>query len=718
MAETRVTYCRICEAACGLLADVDGSKLVALRPDRNHVVSKGFVCAKGTRFAELHTSPDRLDHPQRREGGRLVRIGWDDALAEIGGKLREIRRRHGPHAVGVYLGNPIAFNYAFTVMGTAFVRALGTRNYFSAASLDCNNKFVVSKLMLGSPATHPVPDLDRARFALLVGTNPSVSQSSFINAPRMVERLQAIERRGGRVVVVDPRRTETARSVGRWLPIVPDTDAALLLGLLHVIFAERLERREVLERHAHGVSELREAVSAFTPDRVSAATGIAAQEIRALARDFASADGAFCHVSTGVNQGTYGSIAYAAKIALELATGNLDREGGALLPRGALDLSALGSQLGWDREPEWRSRIGGFAPVLRTLPTAILADEILTPGEGQIRALIVVAGNPLLSAPDGARLRTALRKLELCVSVDLFESDTGAHATHLLPATDWLEREDLPLVQAQLQPVPYVQWSDPVVPPRAERRPEWRILSDIASFAKAPLFGNRAADLVTRGILRAAGAPGLVLPLLARTLGALPLRALRARPHGVLVERERPGDFLTRRIRTPSRKVELFPREVYVPLGALAASLDASSDPRGRVLRLFTKRERLGHNSWMHSNPALPMSEQRAYFSAADAARLGLVTGQRVRLTTDSGTIELPIEVSRDVVAGAVAVTHGYGHDEQSGWRESKRRGGQNVNLLAASGPAAVDPLSGMCRFVGVPVRVEALVVEASAAAT
>jgi formate dehydrogenase len=223
------------------------------------------------------------------------------------------------------------------------------------------------------------------------------------------------------------------------------------------------------------------------------------------------------------------------------------------------------------------------------------------------------------------------------------------------------------------------------------------------------LFGNRAADLVTRGVLRTVGAPGLVLPMLARTLGALPLQKLRAHPHGVLVERERPGDFLTRRIRTPSRKVELFPRDVYAPLGALAATLDAGAEPRGRVLRLFTKRERLGHNSWMHSNRALPASEQRAYFSASDAARLGLVSGQRVRLTTVSGSIELPAEVSRDVVAGAVAVAHGYGHDEQSGWHESKRRGGQNVNLLAASGPDAVDPLTGMCRFVGLPVRVEAL---------
>jgi anaerobic selenocysteine-containing dehydrogenase len=329
----------------------------------------------------------------------------------------------------------------------------------------------------------------------------------------------------------------------------------------------------------------------------------------------------------------------------------------------------------------------------------------------------VIAGNPLLSAPDGARLKQALSTLELCVAVDLFKNDTAAHATHLLPCTDWLEREDLPLAQLQLQPIPYLQWADAVVAPRAERRPEWRILADLARAAQVPLFGSRAADLVTRGVLRTAGARGLVLPLLVRTLGASPLRKLRAHPHGLLVDREAPGDFLRRRIPTPSGKVELFPADVYAGLSALRRTLDPAPEPSGFTLRLFTKRERLGHNSWMHGNRALPIGEQRAYFAPRDAARLGLVSGQRVRLTTDSGSIVLPAEVTSDVVAGAVAVTHGYGHDADSGWTEAVRRGGQNVNLLAASGPAAVDALTGMCRFVGLRVRVEALARDALHAA-
>ncbi len=702
--QTKVTYCRICEAACGMLADVEGDRLVALRPDRDHVVSQGFACAKGTRFAEVHRSPGRLDHPERRGPDGMARIGWNEATREIGEKLARIRREHGPHSVGVYIGNPAAFSYTLPVYGMAFVQALGTRNYFSAGSLDCNNKFIVARHMLGSAGTHPVPDLDRARFALLVGTNPSVSQSSFVNAPRMIARLKGIEARGGRVVVVDPRKSETAQVVGEHVAIAPDTDAAFLLALLHVIFAEDLFDSAMLEGHASGVAELRRAVERFSPERVAAATRVAPDTIRDIARGFAHADGAFCHVSTGVNQGRFGNIAYAAKIALELVSGNLDRAGGALMIRGATDTAGLARLIGLDREPKWKSRIGGFSPVLGTLPTPILADEILTPGPEQIRALVVVAGNPVLSAPDGDRLGRALDQLELCVSVDLFVNDTGAHATHLLPATDWLEREDFPLAQLQLQPNPYVQWTDAVVPARGERRQEWRILADIARAAGAPLFGNRAADLAARAALRAGGPEALALPLLVPALGLRPKKALRDHPHGVdLSHRERPGDFLKRRIGTADKRVALYPREVWARLDELEASLGAPA----AALRLISKRERLGHNSWMHDNPRLSTPSHAVHLSEHDATRLGIRDGDPVRLSANGHSMELPAQVNAELSAGVIAVPHGYGHLAGSSWDTAKARGGQNINQLAASGPSSVDPLSGMAWLVGVPVELE-----------
>ncbi|MEZ4225085.1 MAG: molybdopterin-dependent oxidoreductase [Polyangiaceae bacterium] len=697
--ERVATYCRICEAACGLVAEVEGQDVIALRPDRDHVVSRGFACAKGTRFTEVHRGAGRVNHPLRRSERGLERTTWSRAYADIGMSLRRIVDEHGPHAVGVYIGNPAAFSYTLPVYGVAFVRALGTRNYFSAGSLDCNNKFLVAKQMLGSSGTHPVPDLDRANFALLIGTNPAVSQSSFINAPRMVERLQGIVSRGGRVVVVDPRRSETARRVGEHLPITPGSDAALLLAMLEVILREGLYSSAKVAETTRGCEHLRSLVKAFAPAQVAEYTGIPAPTIENLARDFAAAPGAFCHVSTGVNQGRFGNIAYAAKIALEVLTGNLDRAGGALIVRGAADTAGLAARLGLDREPDHTSRIGGFSPVLGTLPAAILADEITTPGTDQIRALVCIAGNPVLSAPDGERLRRALARLELHVSIDLFVNDTGAHATHVLPATDFLEREDFPLAQLQLQPRPYVQWTEAVVTPFGERKPEWEILVDICRHAGLPLFGNRAADLALRAALRVGGPRALALPLLARALGLRPLAALRRSPHGIdLSARENPGWFLRTRRSNP---IVLDAARVWTRLPELEAELRH----RRRGLRLISRREALGHNSWMHDNPRLSLPEHAAYFSVRDSKRLGIESGDRVRLSVGSQSIELGARVDEDLVAGAVAVPHGYGHDAAASWRTAHSRGGCNVNQLCSADADALDPDSGMAQLVAVEIE-------------
>lgn len=702
----RATYCRICEAACGLIATVDGSEVIALRPDRDHVVSRGFACAKGTRFAAIHDDPDRLNHAFVRRAGKLERAPVGAVLRDAGDRIRELRERYGPHAVGVYVGNPAAFSTLTPVLAMAFVRGLGTRNYFNAGSLDCNNKFVVSRAVLGSPALHPVPDLDRAACALLVGTNPSVSQSSFVNAPRMVERLGALERRGGRVFVIDPRRTETARMVGEHVAIRPDTDAAFLLALLHVAFDEGLEDARTLRRHANGESELRTAVLAFAPERVAPFCGVSADVIRRIARTFATANGSFCHVSTGVNQGTFGNIAYAAKLALELCTGNLDSPGGALMQRGAVDAAGWAHRFGFDREPAHRSRVGGFAPVLGALPSAILADEIEQPGDGQIRALVVLAGNPLLSMPGGERLRRALASLDALVSIDLYANDTAAFATHLLPSTDWLEREDLPLAQVQLQPEPYLQLAEPVVAPQHERRHDWHHLLDLSAAAGIRLGGSGSSDRVLRTALAAGGPRALLAPALVPALGPRPFARLQRAPHGLRVDREK-RDFLRRRVLTPSGRVELFPAEVWVRLGELEARM---RDADHEHLLLVTKRERLGHNSWLHNHARLGADHQCAYVHPDDAERLGLEQGDSIRLSAvrpDGQALELPVAVSADVVPGSVAVPHGYGHEPGAGWRRAAALPGANVNALADTGPGAVDRLSGMCRFVGVPVRAE-----------
>lgn len=696
---TRVaTYCRICEAACGLIADGAGDDLTLI-PDPDHVVSRGFACVKGVRFTQVHRDPARVNHPLLRQNGALERATWSDAFRRVGAELSRIRSTHGPHSVGVYLGNPAAFSPLTTLFGTAFVRGLGTRNYFNAGSLDCNNKFVVAREMLGSPGTHPIPDLARSRFALLIGTNPSVSQSSFINAPHLVERLRDIEKRGGRVVVVDPRRTETARSVGEWQPIRPGSDAALLLGLIHVILREGLQHRIRVSRFTRGIDDLRRHAAHFDPQRVSRSTGIAAERIEALARDFAAADGAFCHLSTGVNQGPHGTLAYAAKIALEAITGNLDQAGGSLFPRGAIDVAGWARRLGIDREPTWKSRIGGFSPVLGALPCSILPDEILTPGSERIRALVVLAGNPLLSAADGDRLLEAFRSLELLVVIDLFVNDTGALAHAVLPATDWLEREDIPLAQLQLQAEPYLQWTPAVAPVAGERRHDWQILLELARHS-GTFIGSRLAHRGLEVALGLLGPSGLMAAPLGMSLGPRPLQRLQRHPHGLRLEDTVPGDFLQKRTGTASRRVELCPAAVFADVPRLLGE-----PPPGDALLLFSKRQRVGHNSWMHNNDALRPEPQRAHLAPEDAERLGLRSGDWVRLSSEAGQIEVQVELDADVAPGGVAVPHGYGHQDGSSWELARGRGGANVNRLAASGPDATHRLSGMSQFNAIAVR-------------
>ncbi|HEX8951899.1 MAG TPA: molybdopterin-dependent oxidoreductase, partial [Polyangia bacterium] len=546
------TYCRICEAACGMVAEVDGGDVRRLYPDAAHPVSRGFGCVKGPAMLEVHRDPARLDHPERRAGDAWTRASWKQAIADIGARLRRIRDAHGPDAIGVYIGNPTAFNVGLSVYAAGFLAALGTRNFFNAASLDCQNKFAVAEEMFGHYVIQPIPDLDHTDFFLCLGSNPLVSQMSFVAMPRALERLKAICARGGRVVSVNPRRTETAQAVGEQQFIRPDTDAFFVLGMLRVIFDEGLEDALACRALAH-VDELRAAVRSFALDDVAAATGIARDTIVELARSFARAPSANAYCSTGVNMGSFGSLAFLGVQALNAVTGNLDRAGGAIVPLRAVRFAKLARLLGRVRPPR-PSRIGNFPPVAESLPTGILADEILTPGAGQIRALLVIAGNPLLSAPSGARLGEALRSLELCVSIDLYRNETGALAHWTLPATDWLEREDFPLVQSGMQPEPYAQLSPRVARPRAERRGEAEILVDVARAAGLRMFATRGLTSVFARV-----SPRSVYPWVSRAVGLPPSR------EPVLVPPDEPGAFLES-VPTRDGRIDVGPAKVLADL--------------------------------------------------------------------------------------------------------------------------------------------------------
>src|SRR5581483_9059690 len=558
-----------------------------------------------------------------------------EATRAIGERLAAIRRTHGPDSVAVYLGNPSAFAWQMAVYTGGFVAGLQTRNFFSASSLDCQNKFAVAERMFGSYAIQPIPDLDRTDFFLCLGSNPVVSQMSFVAMPRPLERLRAIVARGGRVVMVNPRRTETARAVGEQVFIRPDTDAFLLMAMLRVIFDEELADRAALER-TEGADELARAVRQFAVADAAAASGVPAETIVELARAFAAAPSATAYCSTGVNMGSAGSLAFFAVQALNVVTGNLDRAGGALVPSRALGLARLARWIDRLRAPR-PSRIGNFAPVAGTLPTGVLADEILTPGDGQVRALFVIAGNPLLSAPGGERLRRALASLELMVSIDLYRNETGALAHYTLPTTDFLEREDFPLVQVGMQPEPYAQITPPVVAPRGERRTEGRILVDLARAAGVRMFRAPGASWLLGRL-----GPERLLPLVSRALG-WPVGEAR-RPGGVRLADDVPGEFL-RAVAAGGKPIQLAPRDILaaVPRETARLEREASGAP---PLRLIGRRQRRSHNSWMHNLPRLRPDgdECKLAIHPLDAEARGVRAGERVALESARGRLEVPVE--------------------------------------------------------------------------
>ncbi len=634
--EERVTYCRICEPLCGLVATVEDGELVKLRPDREHPLSKGFACPKGIAMASVQNDPDRVTHPlRRRADGSFERVSWDVALDDIAHRLTGVISRGGGSAVGWYLGNPSAFSYSHPIWVKGFMDAIGSPNLYSAGSQDVNNRFAASQFLYGSPLVVPIPDLERTRFLLIVGANPLVSHGSVLTAPRIKDALHAIVARGGRVAVVDPRRSETAAAFEH-VAIRPDGDAWLLLSMLHVIFAEGLEDEQALERQSTGVEELRAMAAERTPESTEARTGIAPETVRALARDLAGADAAAVYGRTGSCLGRHGTLVSFLLDALNTVTGNLDREGGAIFGTGPIQLEDLLHRIGADSYGTTRSRIGGFPDVLGQLPASVMAREITTPGPGQIRALIVSSGNPVLSVPNGDELERALPQLDLMVAIDLYVSDTARHADYVLPATTFLEREDFPSAFLTFSTTPFVQWSDPVVPPRGEARQEWEIIDALsrrmgitpASAWPLRALGRLGLRISPRRLVDLGLRLGPRGDLFGLRRGGLSIGRLRRHPHGIQLADRHPVGVLHRKVFHPDRRVHLYAPEIADEVGALLAE-DGDTD---YPLRLIGLRELRSHNSWMHNVEKL-MGAERAHTARIhpdDAAAAGIDDGDAV----------------------------------------------------------------------------------------
>ena len=690
------TFCRVCEPACGLIAHVKGGELVRLRPDKDNPVTRGFACNKGLAGDEIHRDPDRVDYPlRRRADGGFERISWDDAITEIAAKLKAIQNEHGANAFAPYIGNPTAFNtLAGPAMGALFAQ-LGTRRSFSSGTQDCANKMAGSEAVFGSSTMHPVPDLAHTDFYLSFGANPRVSHASFMSIPDPVRVIKAVVARGGRVVHVNPRRIESEKTrAGETLLIRPDTDVYLLAALIHEIDREGGFDEAIVREHGKHVAELREFVAQYSANRVAMATGISADEIRSLARDFAAAPSASVHMSTGVNMGRQGTLAYWLLHMLSFVTGNLDRRGGNILSVGFYESAKAGRRSfsdGFVESDYGRIRKG-------SLPGNLLPDFVLQE-QDPVRAMITVAGNPVLSIGGEERLRAAMEKLELLVVVDLYRNATAEYADYILPSTDSFERSDINITGLGLQHEPWIQFTEKVVEARGERREEWWILGKLAQELglKSPFDEKGEAQGLWGRIDHMLHARGLTL------------EEVRAQPHGVVFEGLTPGRFYSNHLQTDDGKVDCRP-PAFDDAIALCAEQLAELDREGPDrLKMITLRDPYMHNSWYANIERMKggaKDRNYLYVHPDDAERRGVAKGDMVRLSNEWGEVVVELRVDPDLKHGVVALTHGWGNAKTPGMRVAHSTPGANQNALLPSGVGSFDPLSSQAFMTGVPVEV------------
>ncbi|MER6258629.1 molybdopterin oxidoreductase family protein [Streptomyces sp900105245] len=741
MSRTALRICPLCEATCGLTLTLDGTRVTGARGDREDVFSKGFICPKGASFGAVDGDPDRLRTPLVRENGTLREATWEEAFDAVAAGLRPVAERHGPNAVGVVLGNPNVHTVAGALYPPVLLAALGTRSLFTASTVDQMPKHVSSGLLFGDANAIPVPDLDRTDHLLLIGANPLESNGSLCTAPDFPGRLKALKARGGRLTVVDPRRTRTAKLADRHLAIRPGTDALLLAAMATVLFEEGLTDLGDLAPHVEGVEEVRRALADFTPESVAAACDLDAGDVRALARELAAAPTAAVYARIGSCTVPHGTLASWLVDVLNVLTGNLDRPGGALFPQAATDRAprpagpGRGFALG-----RWHSRVSGHPEAKGELPLSALAEEIDTAtDEGEpVRALIVVAANPVLSAPDGDRLDKALASLDFMVSVDPYLNETSRHADVVLPPPPPSQSPHHDFAFNTLAVRNQVRYTRPAVPLESGRMAESEILARLVLAATglhgtdpaavdamvveqtlgravreehSPVHGRDPHELAGR--LTGDNGPERRLDMMLRLgpygdgfgarPGGLSLDRLLAHPHGIDLGPLRPR--LPQPLRTRSGRVELLPGPVADDLPRLRAAL--RERPAGLVL--VGRRHLRSNNSWMHNVPALTGGTNRCtlHIHPDDADRLGVRDGADVRIKGAGGEVVAPAEVTDGVRPGVVSLPHGWGHD-RPGTRLGHASTAPGVNVNQLLDGSLLDPLSGNAVLNGIPVSLTA----------
>lgn len=708
--ETIKTVCKVgaCEPICGIEVDVLDGTMVDVRPDKEHPLSQGYACVKGMNLLGYQNSPDRLKHPLRRTPTGWIQATWDEAIAAIGTKLRSLADTHGARSIATYWGNS-ADSVAITMANT-FCHAFGSPNSYNVLSLEYSDRGVVAHELYGNENLILQPDVSRAKYAILLGTNPLVTQGLTLlqRRPHVGADLKAAKANGGTLVVVDPRRTQTAQLADIHLAIRPGTDLYFLLGLIRTIIEERLYDREFVAAHVTGFDRWEELADELTIERAAEITTISPELIRSIARHFAAADGAYVSTRVGV-QTSYNTVLTEWAVATLCAiTANIDRPGGLYHNPGVLDIPKLIEKF-TKRKNTSPSRIGNYPHVFGGLPAAVLPDEILTPGDGQVRALVVVAGNPVLSFPNTAKVEAALRELELLVSVDIFLNDTASFAHWVLPAATQYEQGGFHFLVNQFDPYPFAELRPKLVDPPGECRGEWDIFKDLSRAAKVPFLNNPLFDRLAK-VMDAVGlrfTPDVLNRYL--LFGKTPsYRRLKNSEHGLAGKPFEFGTFLSERIHTPDRKIHVAPEPFAT---RLESAIDHPPLPTRDLpfLLISGARRSQSFNSWTHNIPDLveKMKGNWATMNPGDGARLGLHDGAKISIRSATGQLAIEVRFSDEIAPGVVAVHQHWGHTYESGMMTARKYPGVNVNRLHSD--RDLDPFCAMPVFNGTPVAVERL---------
>jgi anaerobic selenocysteine-containing dehydrogenase len=698
--EKRIGVCNLCEAICGLELTIDDGVVTSVRGNPADPLSRGHICPKGVAIADVYTDPDRLRHPVRRVGERWEEIGWDEAFDLVAEGLATAINGHGRDAVGIYLGNPNVHSLGSMTHGLAMVKAIPTRNRFSATSVDQLPHQLVAHLMYGHQLLLPIPDLDRTDYFLVFGANPMASNGSLMTVPDFPNRLRELKARGGAMVVFDPRRTETAKVATEHHFIKPRTDVYVLLAMLQVLFDEGLTAPP---SYVDRLDEVAARVSSFTPERAEQASGVPATEIRRIAREFAAAGAAAAYGRIGVSTTSWGTLAQWAVQLLNLVTGNLDREGGTMLTSPAIDVIGRGL-IGKGHHGLWKSRVRGLPESSGELPVSVLREEIETPGDGQIRAVLTLSGNPVLSTPDGAGLARALDGLDFMAAVDIYINETTRHADVILPPTSALERDHYDLVFQTFAVRNTARFTPAVFEKGRDQRHDWEIYREIALRVTARL--ERKPPLKKRLLRRArlSVSPTFLIAQLLRTDKAgVNISDLRRQPSGVDLGPLVAGRF-PERLFTRGKRIDAAPELVLEDLARLATE----ELPTGDELLLIGRRHQQDNNSWMHNSTRLTRGRDRhqLLMHPDDLADRGIEDGKPVRVTSRVGSVEVEVLATDEMMRGVVSLPHGYGH-QVGGTRMSRAAQVSGVSINDLTDPERLD-ISGNAALSGVPVTVAA----------